>query len=235
MMRVLIVDDETLARQELAELLQELGGTKVIGSCANAIEALKIINRDHPEVVFLDIQMPVIGGFELLSMIDRDTIPQIVFVTAYDEFALKAFEEEAFDYLLKPVDRARLQRTLEKLSRQRRPETVPAQASPLLRIPCASGNRVKLIDIASVEHVRSDLSGVHIVTPQQEYFTELTLKVLEERTPLIRCHRQYLINLDWTDEVQLLEHGLAEIRTRADHHIPVSRHFLKQLKDLLNF
>ena len=103
MIRALIVDDEQMAREELQALLEATGAFELLASCANGFDAVKAINEHRPEVVFLDIEMPVINGFQLLSMVDEERMPQVVFVTAYDEFALKAFEEKTLDYLLKPV------------------------------------------------------------------------------------------------------------------------------------
>lgn len=233
--RALIVDDEMHAREELRLLLEATGEVEVVATCANALEAIKAINRGRPQVLFLDIQMPVIGGFELLSMIDEEIMPHVVFVTAYDEYALKAFEEKTLDYLLKPVAPERLQKSVEKLRSALRSGAPAAyETVPLNRIPCVSSNRIKLIEPQAVESVRSDLSGVHVVTPQGSFYTELTLKVLEDRTDLLRCHRQYLVNLDQIDEILLLESGLAEIRTKSGQTLPVSRRYLKSLKDRLN-
>lgn len=236
MFRALIIDDEFHAREEMAALLLEIGGCEVIGTCVNAFEGIKVINRERPDVLFLDIQMPVIGGFELLGMIDREIMPHVVFVTAYDQFALKAFEEKTLDYLLKPVEKDRLTKTFEKLQDLlRRGESPSFATPPIIRIPCVSGNRIKLITPRELDHVRADLSGVHVVQPNGESFTDLTLKVIEERTPLVRCHRQYLVNVDCIDEIRLLEHGLGEIKSKAGHLLPVSRRYLKSLKDLLGF
>ncbi|AEH33943.1 YehT [Vibrio anguillarum 775] len=118
MLSALVIDDELLAREELTELLEETGDVDVIGHASNAIEGLKKINQLKPDVVFLDIQMPQVTGIELLGMLDPDTMPNVVFVTAYDQYALQAFEENAFDYLLKPVDPERLKKTLQRLVRQ---------------------------------------------------------------------------------------------------------------------
>ncbi|MCK7501566.1 MAG: response regulator [Comamonadaceae bacterium] len=120
-MNALIVDDETPAREEAARLLAAAPDITIVGQCANAIEALAAINRLHPDVVFLDIHMPQISGLELLGMLDPEEMPRIVFLTAYDEYALRAFEQNAFDYLLKPIDPARLELTLQRLRRDRRP------------------------------------------------------------------------------------------------------------------
>ena len=234
MIRALIVDDEPHAREELRALLEETGAFEVVGACANAVEALKAIRRERPEVLFLDIQMPVIDGFELLAMVEEAAMPHVVFVTAYDEYALKAFEEKTLDYLLKPVDRERLGRTVEKLRAALADAGPPAyETPPLERIPCLRGNRIKLVPVGEVELVRSDLAGVHVVSAEGDFFTELTLKVLEERAALVRCHKQYLLNLDRLDEITLLESGLAEVRTRCGHTVPVSRRYLKILRERL--
>ena len=111
MLKILIVDDEPLARENLCVLLQPVADVIVAGECENAVEALGAINRLRPDVVFLDIHMPRISGLELVGMIDPERMPHIVFLTAYDEYALQAFEENAFDYLLKPVQASRLEKT----------------------------------------------------------------------------------------------------------------------------
>jgi two-component system LytT family response regulator len=233
--RALIVDDEMHAREELRLLLEATGEVEVVATCANSLEAIKAINRERPQVLFLDIQMPVIGGFELLSMIDEEVMPHVVFVTAYDAYALKAFEEKTLDYLLKPVAPERLKKSVEKLRSALRSGAPAAyETVSLNRIPCVSVNRIKLLEPQAVECVRSDLSGVHVVTPQGSFYTELTLKVLEDRTDLLRCHRQYLVNLDLVDEILLLESGLAEIRTKSGQTLPVSRRYLRSLKERLN-
>jgi two-component system, LytTR family, response regulator len=231
MMRALIVDDEIHAREELEALLGETGAFHVIGASANAVEALKTIKRDRPDVVFLDIQMPVVSGFELLSMIDPEIMPIVVFVTAYDEYALKAFEENALDYLLKPVEKIRLTKTVHKLKKMLGEGTRPAYQGPeITRIPCILSNRIKLINASDVEYVRSDIGGVYAVCSHGEFFTELTLKVLEARTSLIRCHKQYLVNIDSVDEIILHDNLLADMQMKSGRRIPVSRRYLRKIK-----
>lgn len=232
MIRVMIVDDERNAREELATLLAEVAEVEVIASCANALEAIRLINKERPQVLFLDIQMPVIDGFELLSMIDEEIMPQVVFVTAYDQYALKAFEEKTLDYLLKPIDPERLQKTMAKIETTVKNGVTPQyQAPELTRIPCARGHKIKLIDPRQIEHVHSDLSGVHVVTSEGTFHTELTLKVLEQQLGLQRCHKQYLVNLEQVAEITTLENGLAEIKTSSGQVLPVSRRYLRSLKD----
>jgi two-component system LytT family response regulator len=234
-LNALIVDDEILARESLREMLQMSGDINVSGECGNAIEAISFIHRERPDVVFLDIQMPRISGLEMVGMIEASALPRIVFVTAYDEFALRAFDEEAVDYLLKPVDPVRLARTLQRL-RQGAAGKVPAAhhtAAPLRHIPCMGHQRIFLLPLAEVEYVSSDQCGVLVVGVQQKGVTELTLKILETRTHFLRCHRQFLINPDCIAELVFNELGGADIRTRAGHLVPVSRRYLRELKDQL--
>ena len=235
-MRALIVDDEIYARQELEAMLDETGEFAVVGKCANALEAIQAIRREKPDVLFLDIQMPVINGFELLGMIDGNLMPNVVFVTAYDEYALKAFEENALDYLLKPVERERLLKTVEKLKKRFAEGDKPVFAGPdIKKIPCLHASTIKLIDAAQVEYVRSGEAGVYVVSSGGEFYTELTLQVIENRTPLIRCHKQFLVNLDLVDEIILRENMLADIKTRSGRLVPVSRRYLRVLRDKLHF
>lgn len=239
MLSALVIDDELLAREELTELLEETGHIEVIDQASNAIEGLKKINQLKPDVVFLDIQMPQITGIELLGMLDPDTMPKVVFVTAYDEFAIQAFEDNAFDYLLKPVDTCRLDKTIQRLIKSQltiNKQQVAAITPPSLdQIPCIGLNRIVIIPTKDVEFSYSDISGVHIQTHDQKADSQLTLKVLEEKTHLVRCHRQFLVNIQAIKEIKLLENGLAEIITVSGHPLPVSRRYLKTLKEMLGF
>jgi two-component system LytT family response regulator len=232
MLRTLIVDDELYACEELETLLEEVGGFEIQALCDNPLEAIRIINRERPDVLFLDVQMPVLDGFELLGMIDEDILPYVVFVTAYDEFALKAFEENALDYLLKPVHQKRLAKTVAKIEKSLRAERTPSlRSSQITRIPCTLRGKVKLIDPGEVAFVQSVPSGVHVVCPEGEFYTDLTLKVLEARTGLLRCHKQYLVNVEQIDEIDFLDNGIAELKVRSGAILPVSRHYLRNLRD----
>ncbi|AOV96024.1 two-component system response regulator YehT [Edwardsiella hoshinae] len=235
MLTVIIVDDEQPARDELATLLQHYPDVELAASCANALEAIPLIHRLRPDVLFLDIQMPRISGLELVNMLDPDTLPYIVFITAFDEYAIQAFERHAFDYLLKPIDTARLHKTLTRLLRgnEIRQNLHPLQAPQLKHIPCHGLNRIFLLKLEEVEYLSSELSGIHVVGSQQSGYTQLTLKTLQEKTPLVRCHRQYMVNVDRLKEIQLLDNGAAEVLTQSGQRIPVSRRYLKNLKEHL--
>lgn len=233
-LRTVIIDDEYNAREEIEYLLLQTGDIEIIQKCKNAIEGIRAINNLHPDVVFLDIQLPVINGFEMLSMIEESLLPRIVCVTAYDEYAIKAFENDAIDYLLKPVESPRLEKTMEKLKasiKQNTPQmlTIP----PLKRIPSIGNNKVKLVDIDMIEYVHSNNAGVFFYCGDKRCYTDITLKVLESRTPLLRCHKQYLVNPDKIDEIIFEENSAGKIKTKGQQIIPVSRHYFKELKELL--
>ncbi|SMS01384.1 Transcriptional regulatory protein YehT [Vibrio mangrovi] len=233
-MKALIIDDEIHAREELEQLLKEDGSLEIIGQAGNAIDGLKQINQLKPDVVFLDIQMPQITGIDLLAMLDQETMPRIVFITAYDQYAIQAFEDNAFDYLLKPIDEKRLHKTLQRLKRDiQRQDISPIIPQSLEQVPCTGLNRIVIIPIQEVEFAGSDLAGVHVQTRDKKATSQLTLKHLEEKTPLLRCHRQYLVNPKMIQEIKLLEHGLAEVLTLSGHTVPVSRRYLKNLKETL--
>ena len=181
--------------------------------------------------------MPRLSGLEMVGMIDPAALPLIVFVTAYDEHALKAFEEHATDYLLKPIDPQRLEKTLNWLRSGARPGATrlfPAATAVLQHIPCTTRNKICLIPLEEVEYIHTDIAGVQVVAGSRQGVTELTLKILQERTPFIRCHRQYLVNVNQIAEIELLENGGAEILTRSNQRIPVSRRHLRDIKDKLH-
>lgn len=231
MMRAMIVDDELHARRSLEAMLATSEEFEVVSVCANAVEALQSINRAPPDVLFLDVQMPKVNGFQLLSMIDRERMPNVVFVTAFDEFAIRAFEENAIDYLLKPVLRERLRLTVEKLKRfvhEGRPRIYESPA--IERIPCTGPSSIRLVDVDEVEYVRCSAAGVYVVTPKGEFLTELTMRVLENKTSLERCHRQCLVDVRQIREIFRTEPRAAVLRLKSGREVPVSRRYFAALK-----
>jgi two-component system LytT family response regulator len=236
-LKVLIVDDEPLARENLRVLLEKEEGIDIVGESANAVEAIGAVHRLRPDVLFLDIQMPRISGLEMAGMLDMDRRPHIVFLTAFDEYAVQAFEAHAFDYLLKPVEAGRLQKTLTRLRHDRGEQNLallPENQQALKFIPCSGHSRIWLLQMSEVAYVSSRVSGVFVTgVDGTEGFTELTLRTLEYRTPLIRCHRQYLVNMTQLKEIRFMENGQAELLLRAGQKVPVSRRYLKSLKEAL--
>lgn len=151
----------------------------------------------------------------MVGMLDPEHRPYIVFLTAFDEYAIKAFEEHAFDYLLKPIDEARLEKTLARLRLERSKQDVsllPENQQALKFIPCTGHSRIYLLQMKDVAFVSSRMSGVYVTSHEgKEGFTELTLRTTESRTPLLRCHRQYLVNLAHLQEIRLEDNGRAEL------------------------
>ncbi|MBW3140035.1 two-component system response regulator BtsR [Ferrimonas balearica] len=237
MIRTLLIDDEPLAREELAILLEHHDDIEIVGEANNAIEGMAQINQLKPDLVFLDIQMPKITGMEMLAMLDPATMPRVVFVTAYDQHAVAAFEKNAFDYLLKPVVESRLATTLERVRAAQSPQQPLAEVlgETIRHLPCYQRNTLKVVRMEQVEYVFSDLSGVHVATAADTSHTQLTLKVLEERSPLIRCHRQYLVNPEAIAAIRLQEGGYGEIETHSGQKLPVSRRYMKGLKQTFGF
>jgi two-component system, LytTR family, response regulator len=234
MMRAMIVDDEIYARRSLETMLTATEEFQVVSVCANAVEALQSIKVESPDVLFLDVQMPKVNGFQLLSMIGRERMPSVVFVTAFDEFAIKAFEENAIDYLLKPVLRERLTLTVEKLKRVVNEGRTRVYDSPKIdRIPCTGPSCIRLVDVDEVEHVHCSAAGVYVVTPKGEFLTELTMQVLENKTQLERCHRQYLVDVRQIEEIHRPEPRAAVLKMKSGHEVPVSRRFFAALRHRL--
>jgi two-component system, LytTR family, response regulator len=230
--RALVVDDELPAREELALLLAETGEIEVVAKAANAVEALAAIRRDRPAVVFLDVQMPGVSGLELLGMVDDELLPEIIFVTAHERFAVRAFEENAVDYLLKPVAPDRLAATVARLRSRTGLGPRPAFPSPpISRVPCCVKRAIKLVPVADIELVKSTPTGVSVVCSHGEYATDLTLQVLEARGGFLRCHKQYLVNAAAVDLVALGEDAM--VRTRSGFAVPVSRRHLPLLRQRL--
>jgi len=232
MINTLIVDDEPHARDDLENKILTDSVFNIVGKCANAFEAIKEINKKRPDVLFLDIQMPKISGIEMLSMMDKAEMPRIVFVTAYSEYAIEAFEKNAIDFLLKPVKMERLRVTLERLKENCQPQAsvIEVLSTQMKFIPCYKGNGDYLININDVcRAFSSPMTGTHIVTQEdnQEFHSGLSLKTLEENASLTRCHRQHLINPKAIKYIEKLENGLGKIHTYGGDTLPVSRNYMK--------
>jgi len=201
-LRVLIVDDEPVARQVLVELLEECPGVNVAGEAANGVEAVEHVERVKPDVVLLDLQMPGLDGFAVARRLRGGRLPLIIYVTAFEKHALEAFETGAVDYLLKPVRRERLALALEKARqqlaglRQAAPAAVVAEPR---RIVGRLGSDLHLLDPEEVIAFVAEGDTVRIVTAGGRYYAEHTLKALEQRLPaprFRRIHRGTIINTD---------------------------------------
>lgn len=228
-----IIDDEPLARTDLEHELSGIDTIDVKDSCSNGVEGIHAIHAHSPDLIFLDIQMPGLNGFEMLSLIDPDKLPFVVFVTAYDEHAVTAFEENALDYILKPVRRERLVQSIER-AQQARHRSRPTQWSePIVRVPCRVGRRIRLVAPECIQAAYSDLTGVHLLTAEGVRDTDLTLRTLETRIGLFRCHKQYVVALSAVKEINVLDNGGAELQLDGGATIPVGRRYVRPLKTRL--
>ncbi len=199
-MRALIVDDEPIARQILRELLEECPGVEVAGEASSGVEALQRMIGLRPDVVFMDYEMPGMDGLATVHSLQGPSSPAIIFVTAYQQHALAAYDAGVADYLLKPVRKERLEAALKKVARPALPQQrAGAQPEPLRRVMAQSGQDILLIDLAQVAAFQADGETVFILTGKKRYASTYTLKGLASALPsppFRRIHRQTIINTD---------------------------------------
>jgi two-component system LytT family response regulator len=251
--RAFLVDDEPLALRRLERMLREDGRVEILGTATDPERASLEIELLAPDVLFLDIQMPALTGFDLLGRLDRQ--PLVIFTTAYDQYALRAFEHHSVDYLLKPVEQEQLDRALSKLERMvggeaPRPEIQellrkitsamqPQQnAAGLDRIPSRSGERVHFLELARITHFFAEDKLTYAATTGKNWVVDRTIAELEEKlnpARFVRVHRSTIVNLDFVDELYSWFGGRMMLRLK-DHkktEITVSRERLKELKERL--
>jgi two-component system, LytTR family, response regulator len=238
-LKVLIVDDERLARAKLRRFLSESPEVRVVGEAATGTEALKRIHEQRPDLVFLDIRMPAMDGFEILEKLPPDARPAIVFVTAHDEHAVRAFDAEAVDYLLKPFDRSRLRRALDRtrLARKRDPEELlgilrrlTALAAPerraLRRIAVRSEGRLHSYRVEDIHWFEGADNYVRLHTGRGVHGIRETLSELERRLDperFVRIHRSAIVGIDAIREVESLFHGDFAVVLRTGERLAVGR------------
>jgi len=239
-MRVFIVDDEAPARRRLSRLLLARPSCEIVGEAGNGIEALEAIAAIQPDVVFLDIEMPELDGFGVAAALQG---PLVVFVTAYDEYALKAFETNAVDYLVKPVAEARLDATLRKLEGRKRggqeiERLLASLERPRARMAVRCGNRFVVIDTAKISAVISRDHYSAVMVDGKEWLSDDSLEELQSRLDprqFVRAHRGVLVNLDFVSALE--REGdrkyVAILGDTAETRVPVSRERLPDVKRLL--
>ena len=259
-LRAVLVDDEQLAREELGYLLGRVGGIEVIGQAGNGVEALTTIDRLHPDVVFLDVQMPGLTGFEVARrLLDTRAASHIIFVTAYDKHAIEAFEVNAVDYLLKPVDSARLELALDRARRRMaadRPATdgqppmtdaelekiarlVSERQSRRERLAIKVGERFLLVQADEVVYASLVDESITVVTDQHKGVSNYrTLDELQERLDssiFWRVHRSHLVNINKIKEIVpwFSRNYILRMKDEKSTEIPVSRTQTRRLRDYL--
>lgn len=236
-LKVMVIDDEAPARERLRALLQPFSDIEVVGESDNGEDALEQIAKLRPDAVFLDIQMPGCSGMEVAASLPTDR-PKVVFCTAFDQYALEAFDVHAVDYLLKPVNRARLARAVERLRQERRDPGVESVLHDLApaRFLGRKGNRFRVVPRDQVLCFLSDGGLTQLWTADQFFWMEPTLNDLEgrlEKSGFFRISRQALINLGHLQEVVPLLGGYGQVKLTGGRTLEVSRRRLKPLLDQL--
>jgi two-component system LytT family response regulator/two-component system response regulator LytT len=258
-LKAVLVDDEQLARDELGYLLEQVGGVQVLGQAGNGIEALTTIEKLQPDVVFLDVQMPGLTGFEVARrLLDSRAVSQIVFVTAYDQHAIEAFEVNAVDYLLKPVDQGRLEVAVDRARRRvasDRPvgpganmnsaelekiiQAVAERQSRRDRLAIKVGERFLLVQSAEIIYASLADDGITVVTSQHTGTSNYrTLDELHERldpTVFWRVHRSHLVNINKIKEIVpwFSRNYILRMKDDKTTEIPVSRTHTRRLREYL--
>jgi two-component system LytT family response regulator len=244
-MRVLIVDDEHLARALLREYLAAQEDIEIVGECANGFEAVKAIAEHEPDLVFLDIQMPKLDGFEVAEL--AGSKPHYIFATAYDQFALRAFEVHAIDYLLKPFSRERLAEALAQV-RLRAPRAdqaarveavvkeAAARQSGIERVLIRDGARVHVVPCASIDHIEAQDDYVQINADGKQYLKHQRLSELEAQLDgavFVRIHRSYIVNLGAVKRIELVKGNHCAL-LKDGSRLPISRSGYQKVRDLLS-
>ena len=256
-LRAVLVDDEQLARDELGYLLGQVGGVEVIGQAGNGVEAVSAIERLRPDVVFLDVQMPGLTGFEVARrLVDSDATSHIIFVTAYDQHAIEAFEVNAVDYLLKPVEQGRLEVAVDRARRRMATdrhadgamkaaelekiiELVAERQSRRERLAIKVGERFLLVQAQDIIYASLADEGISVVTSQHAGTSNYrTLDELHERldpTVFWRVHRSHLVNINKIKEIVpwFSRNFILRMKDEKSTEIPVSRNQTRRLREYL--
>jgi len=241
-MKSIIIDDEPLARLLVKEYLQSYTDIDVVAECNDGFEGVKAIQLHQPDLIFLDIQMPKINGFEMLELIDNP--PQVIFTTAFEEYAIKAFETHAVDYLLKPFSKERFDKAIQKARLQK--QTVqqtqevlesasqsPAQSS---RIVVKDGGNIKIIPINQVQYLEAADDYVKIHTTGGSFLKKKTMQYFEDnlqKQQFIRIHRSYIINSQLITRIDPFEKDCHQVLLSTGARLPVSKAGYTRLKEVL--
>lgn len=237
-MRALLIDDERLARQELRSLLSTYREIEIIGECADAQSAIEQIHSLRPDVIFLDIQMPGKNGFELLE--ELSFVPEVIFVTAYDDYAIRAFEVNALDYLQKPVQAARLADTIGKLSARMRTRTssgLPEVLGPGDQVFVKDGDRCWFVRLEDVRLFESEGNYVRVYFNTNKPLILRSLNYLDERLDgkvFFRASRKHIINLRWVDTIENWFNGGLLVKLRGGEQVEISRRQAVKLKEMMS-
>jgi two-component system LytT family response regulator len=239
-MKALIIDDERLAREELKKLLAPYPEIQVVGEAANSDSAIEIIKQLKPDVLFLDIQMPGKSGFDLLE--DISGVPDIVFVTAYDEYAIRAFEVNALDYLLKPVQASRLAETVKKILNKDTSEKYEAKEQTQAlndndQVFVKDGEKCWFVKLSDIRLFESEGNYVRVHFDKNRPLILRSLNNLDERLnnrTFFRASRKHIINLKWVEGIENWFNGGLMVKLKGGEQIEISRRQAAKLKDMMS-
>ena len=242
--RTLLIEDERLAREELKSLLKDFMEIEIVGEARNGSEALEMIKKLSPDLLFLDINMPEMNGFEMIKYLEE--IPQVIFVTAYDEFALKAFEVNALDYLLKPVDPIRLQEAIKKLNNSE--EEFNSQSDAFLaskdrtltledKVFIKDGEKCWFIELRKIRMLESDGNYVKVYFDSSRPLLLRSLNSFEERLDarfFFRANRKFIINLQWISSIENWFNGGLRVELMEGEKVEISRRQAIRFKEIMS-
>lgn len=243
--KAVIIDDEPPGREIIKKYLEEFPQIELAGECENGFEGLKVINKINPELVFLDIQMPKLNGFEMLELIEN--APAIIFVTAYDQYALKAFEVSAADYLLKPFSPERFRESVEKAlrlmktpggaeNRVHRLVQLHQQQTPIDRVVVKEGMKITVIPVENIIRLEAQGDYVMLHTTGGKFLKQKTMKYFEDHLPAgeyIRIHRSHIVKISAIRQIEPLTGDSYEAVLTNGEALPVSKRGYQQLKQII--
>lgn len=246
MMHVIVADDEVLARQKLRQLLRDEQDIEVVGECASASETIELVRATRAELLFLDIKMPGMDGFDVIGALSSDRfvpMPAIVFTTAYDQYALRAFEVHAVDYLLKPFTRERLHSAIERARQRSQALTPPANGAgdngpdPTTRIVFKSRGRILFLPVADIRWIAAEENYVRLCTGAETHLLRETMSHLEARLDqqvFLRVHRSFIVNLNYVKEVRTELDGESVVVMVSGQKIAMSRGYRSRILETLH-
>jgi two-component system LytT family response regulator len=249
-LRAIVVDDEMLARQIIREMLSGDAEVEIVAECVNGHDAIEAIQTHQPDLLFLDIQMPEVAGFEVLEALKGERLPIVIFVTAYDQYAVRAFDYHALDYLLKPFDRERFEMAVARAKTQTRRErngeldrrildlleALKAEAKYVERLVIKNGGRVFFLETDEISWVEAEGNYVRLHTDKKSHLLRETIGSLEEQLDpkkFLRVHRSTIVRIDSIQELQPWFHGEYHIILHNGTKLTLSRNYREQLQSVL--
>ncbi len=241
MIKTIIIDDEPLATEIVKEYLEDFSQFEIVAICHDGFEGLKAIQQHKPDLIFLDVQMPRINGFEMLELMDE--LPAIIFTTAYDEYAIRAFDVHAVDYLLKPFAKDRFAKAIEKFAQNGASKKVdslmedhPVSSDRINRIVVKVRNEIKIIPVQDIKYLEANDDYVNIHTEEGKFLKNKTLGYFEQNLNqelFVRVHRSYIVKVSEITKIEAYKKDSHIVKLKSKEQIPVSKTGFPKLKEVL--